>query len=682
MNPYTRWRMARLVKRLAVLAVIGTIFSWMWGLNLFQALAEAPARIFRNIFINRALGLPVGLTIALSTLGGLVYIVFFFGIFFIGGVETFKPGEIKTRFRDIWGQDHVVRRVKENLDFLERPKEIEERGGYVPGGILLWGPPGTGKTLLAEASAGETGKPYVFVDPSAFVQTFVGVAPMKIKHLYRKLRKLALRHGGVVVFFDEADVLGSRGQVSGGFDEKAAREQLESARWLSAPGRREVVSYLQRASAEEPTAPSPRRSLRESIIMAGMGGMGGGGALQALLTEMNGLNKPRGFFSRRFRQFLNIKPKAPPRYRILHMFATNLPTALDAALLRPGRIDRLYKVGYPMKDGRARTFHGYFDKIRHTVSDAEIDRLATMTPGATGASIKDLVNEAVLVALREGRDVVTWADVLQARYLRRVGEHEQVEFIERERHAVAIHEACHAVTAHLKRRSMEIDFVSIEPGGDYLGVVMSTYDDQTFLSWRSTFEVDALVSLASLAGERMFFDGDSSAGVSADLRNATVIATMMEAAWGMGDTIAAQSVLKELAGGAGYRTPADKDDAAAQHRANLGNRIEMRLGNILDEASRLLAENRHMVLAIAHALETHKTISGDDVAAIFQGRQGPKVNGRDYHHPSFLEVADRYHNEALLAHRLTGRVEVPLPVLARPNGQLVAPSEPLPPPVP
>ena len=79
----------------------------------------------------------------------------------------------------------------------------------------------------------------------------------------------------------------------------------------------------------------------------------------------------------------------------------------------------------------------------------------------------------------------------------------------------------------------------------------------------------------------------------------------------------------------------------------MGNRIEMRLDKILDEATMLLHENRLMVLAIAHALETHKTISGDDVAAIFEGRQGPKVNGADYHHPSFLEVADRYHNEAL-----------------------------------
>lgn len=687
MNPFQRFRLSKLVKRLVFLAVIGTIFSWMWGLSMWQALAEAPARIFRNIFINPALGLPVGLTIALSTLGGLVYIVFFFGIFFIGGVETFKPGEIKTRFADIWGQDHVVRRVKENLDFLEKPKEIEDRGGYVPGGILLWGPPGTGKTLLAEASAGETGKPYVFVDPSAFVQTFIGVAPMKIKHLYRRLRKLALRYGGVVVFFDEADVLGSRGGVGGGgFDDKASMEQYEAVKWFSPQGQRELVSWMQKQDAEnEASAPERPRTWRDGIIMGGMMGGGGGmGTLQALLTEMNGLNKPRGFFSRRLRSFMNINAKKPPRYRILHMFATNLPNALDAALLRPGRIDRMYKVGYPMKDGRARTFQGYFDKIRHTVTQPEIERLSTMVPGATGASIKDLVNEAVLVALREGRDVVTWADVLQARYLRRVGEHEQVEFVERERHAIAIHEACHAVTAYLKRRHYEIDFVSIEPGAGYYGVVMSNKSDDTFVSWRSMFETDIMVALASLAGERMFFDGDSSAGVSGDLRSATYFASVMESSYGMGDTISVPSVVQEIAGGGGggYPKAADKDDSDARHRASMGNRIEMHLARLLDETTRLLQENRLMVLAIAHALETHKTISGEDVAAIFDGRQGPKVNGRDYHHPSFLEVADRYHNEALVAHRVTGPVEIPLPVVARGNPQLVASSAPLPPPPP
>ena len=86
----------------------------------------------------------------------------------------------------------------------------------MPGGILLWGPPGTGKTLMAEAVAGETGKPYVFVDPGAFINMFFGVGILKVKGLFRRLRKLAVRYGGVIVFFDEADSLGNRGGSVGG----------------------------------------------------------------------------------------------------------------------------------------------------------------------------------------------------------------------------------------------------------------------------------------------------------------------------------------------------------------------------------------------------------------------------------------------------------------------------------
>ena len=133
-----------------------------------------------------------------------------------GGVETYFPDDIKTRFTDVWGQDAVVARVKENMLFLEDPESIEAKGGYVPGGLLLWGPPGTGKTLMAEAVAGETGRPYVFVDPGAFEGMFIGVGILKVKALFRKLRKLAVRYGGVIVFFDEADSLGNRRQGSDG----------------------------------------------------------------------------------------------------------------------------------------------------------------------------------------------------------------------------------------------------------------------------------------------------------------------------------------------------------------------------------------------------------------------------------------------------------------------------------
>ena len=139
------------------------------------------------------------------------------------------------------------------------------------------------------------------------------------------------------------------------------------------------------------------------MIPAGMGGGGGGmGTLQALLTEMSGLKKPRGFFNRIVRRTLGMRPKPPPKYRILIMMATNMPSALDEALMRPGRIDRIYRVGYPSKEGRRRTYEGYFSKVKRAVTPEQVDHLATITPYATGATIKDLVNESLIVGAARG----------------------------------------------------------------------------------------------------------------------------------------------------------------------------------------------------------------------------------------------------------------------------------------
>ena len=158
------------------------------------------------------------------------------------------------------------------------------------------------------------------------------------------------------------------------------------------------------------TPAEPRRGIRDRIVAGmGMGGMGMG-TLQALLTELSGLKKPRGFFNRIVRRALGMRPKPPPKYRILVMMATNMPQALDDALLRPGRIDRIYKVGYPSKAGRIRTYEGYLHKVRHELSPEEIDRLATITPYATGATIKDMVNEALINAIRDGRMHSLWID--------------------------------------------------------------------------------------------------------------------------------------------------------------------------------------------------------------------------------------------------------------------------------
>ncbi|HVL80422.1 MAG TPA: AAA family ATPase, partial [Actinomycetota bacterium] len=205
MDDWNRYRIARVAKWLFVLAVADLVLARTTDTSPSTALFQLPLALW-NI-----------LPMALRLLFGMFFLIVQFAALFWflskGGIDTYMPEDIKTRFSDVWGQDHVLDHIRESIFYLERPEVIEERGGYLPGGILLWGPPGTGKTLLAEAVAGETGKPFVFVDPGAFIQMFVGVGALKVKALYRKLRKLSIRYGGVIVFFDEADALGNRGAV-------------------------------------------------------------------------------------------------------------------------------------------------------------------------------------------------------------------------------------------------------------------------------------------------------------------------------------------------------------------------------------------------------------------------------------------------------------------------------------
>src|SRR5207342_2783957 len=307
------------------------------------------------------------------------------------------------------------------------------------------------------------------------------------------------------------------------------------------------------------------------------------------------------------RRVFGMRPKPPPKYRILVMMATNMPSALDEALLRPGRIDRIYKVGYPSKAGRIRTYEGYFAKVQHELTPENIDKLATITPYATGATIKDLVNESLITAIRNGRDVITWPDVIKAKQLKELGPPEDVEYIERERHAVAVHEACHALVAFRTRQHMEIDIATIEKGSDYLGMVASIPPEDQFTRWRSEYETDILVSLASLAGERMFFDQDSSSGVSGDLESATTVASFMEGFWGMGSTVSSYSTAKRLEVGAPGGGQGGKkvkgQSPETEVRVALADRIEGLLSEKLLQVTNILTVNRKDILALAHALE-------------------------------------------------------------------------------
>jgi len=660
LDDWTRFRIARVAKFAALLLIVDLILARALNTNPALALVQLPYTVFK------------ALPLVFQLLFGVFFVIIEFGALFWflsrGGTDVYYPDDIKTRFSDVWGQDAVLERVKENILFLEDPESIEERGGYVPGGILLWGPPGTGKTLMAEAAAGETGKPYVFVDPGAFTNMFMGVGILKVKALFRKLRRLAVRYGGVIVFFDEADSLGNRGalQPGGMFGQMRASAVSKSCNGLAYLSH-ETAGMVLVESLDRSGGPEAPRVWRDRVMPMGMGGGGGGmGTLQALLTEMSGLKKPRGFTNRVVRRLLGLRPKPPPKYRMLVMMATNMPQALDEALLRPGRIDRIYKVGYPSKSGRIRTYQGYLAKVRNELTDEDVEKLATITPYATGATIKDMVNEGLINAIRAGRDAITWPDIVKAKQLKDLGPPEDVEYIERERHAVAVHEACHAVAAYRVRQHMEIDIATIEKGGTYLGMVASIPPEDQFNRWRSEFEADIMVSLASLAGERMFFEGDNSAGVAGDLESATQIATMMEGYWGMGDTVASHGVTQKVGIGGGGR-PGKGDTKQGEQgsllESSLGRRIEQKLADLLDRTHDLLNENRRAILAVAHALETHKTVTGEDVMAVIEGVPGTIIDGTPYGHDAFLRDAEAYHALVVAAHKGHGKIEVALPSL-------------------
>jgi hypothetical protein len=214
---------------------------------------------------------------------------------------------------------------------------------------------------------------------------------------------------------------------------------------------------------------------------------------------------------------------------------------------------------------------------------------------------------------------------------------------------------------------MEIDIATIEKGSGYLGMVASIPPEDQFTTWRSHYESDIYVSLASLAGERMFFDGDSSSGVSGDLESATAVATNMEGVWGMGSTVSSYATSSRLGVGTpGGGAPKEEKNAVSARR-QLADRIEDNLAEMLERTATILKENRREVLSLAHALESHKTLTGEDVLAVLHGRPGPLVDGSIYADETFVSELEVYHRAVLHAHRNHTKLTMTLPSRAVPE---------------
>ena len=199
-------------------------------------------------------------------------------------------------------------------------------------------------------------------------------------------------------------------------------------------------------------------------------------------------------------------------------------------------------------------------------------------------------------AIRDGREVITWADVIKAKQLKEHGLADDFHYVEHERHAIAVHEACHAVAVGtLCGAHRMIDVATIERRGDVGGFVSYVPPEDRFTEWRSEYDTDIQVSLASLAGERMLFEGDNSSGVGGDLRAATRLATLMVGYWGMGSTFTSHAVRREFGiggGGGGGGRPGDEGDREEELlKTGLGDQVEQRLGDLFDEVSAMLASS-------------------------------------------------------------------------------------------
>jgi len=232
-----------------------------------------------------------------------------------------------------------------------------------------------------------------------------------------------------------------------------------------------------------------------------------------------------------------------------------------------------------------------------------------------------------------------------------------VDYIERERHAVAVHEACHAVVSYLAQKRNDIETATIQKGMDHLGFVQPIPIEEQFTRWRSEYEADIMVSLASLVGEKMFFGDDSSSGVSGDLHTATAISLNMEGRWGMGSQLGSFSA---TLAGQGAHPILDGTDRKVLE-TELGKRAEARLSMLADRTGAMLTEHRISVLAVGHALETHRTIGGQDITAIMNREQGPVVDGRPYADPEFITELEAYHLSASSIHGSERSLPLPVP---------------------
>ena len=308
--------------------------------------------------------------------------------------------------------------------------------------------------------------------------------------------------------------------------------------------------------------------------------------------------------------------------------ATNRPEILDPALLRAGRFDRQVLVDRPDKKGRIEILRVHLKKTK-LAADIELEKIAALTPGFTGADLANLANEAALLATRRGADEVTMADFNNAVERMVAGLEKRNRLLNpKEREIVAHHEMGHALVALSLPGSDPVHKVSIIPRGvGALGYTIQRPTEDRFLMTREELENKMSVLLGGRAAELTIF-GHLSTGAADDLRRVTDIARSMVTRYGMSERLGSVAYDRDPRT---YLTGADlpfvprEQDYAQDTAAAIDNEVRSIVQSAMDRALDILRQRRSVLERAARALLEKETLDERELAELVGPPAGPPV---------------------------------------------------------
>ena len=505
----------------------------------------------------------------------------------------YRPSEIPITLDDVVGLGTVREEVVKTLNLFLAFRTFRDRmGGNPRRAILFEGPPGTGKTYMAKAMAREAGVPFLFVSASAFQSMYYGQTNRKIRSFFRKLRATARREGGAIGFIEEIDAIAA---ARSGMRSRSTEASEGVARSTMSEGISGVVNELlvQMQSFDEPTVGSRMR----------------GGLIDAV--------------NRFLPDARQITKRPPMASNILVIGATNRAADLDPALLRPGRFDRSIAFDLPSRSGRREIIDYYLMKKAHVPEldrDDRRDQLAAITLGYSPVMIEHLFDEALVWALRDGRESMDWTDVHQAKMTEEIGLKQPVEYTDDERRTIATHESGHAVVAYLVGVGRKLEVLSIVKRKDALGLLAHSDTEERYTRTRTELIAAIQISFGGMTAEELFF-GEAGTGPGGDLAAATRIAAQMVGSFGMAGTLVSFDAVEAGPVSQGIVSKVLANDDA--RRA-----VERILERAKSDVRALLDVNRDLVEALRDELLRHDELVGDEILAVIHSAEAARRKGK------------------------------------------------------